>query len=88
MPNEGLPDEPNQKAHGLIRLEKQIIALTVNGYSSEEIAKRIGVSAATIQRHLTNICVKLCVSNQFELTLFALYYQLIDGIDASLPESE
>jgi DNA-binding CsgD family transcriptional regulator len=75
----------SRKDFGLIPLEKQVIALTVAGYSSEESAKRIGISDAALRLHLTSICNKLRVSNQFELILFALYHQLIDTYEVSPP---
>jgi DNA-binding CsgD family transcriptional regulator len=86
MPNEGLFSvAENRKDFGLIQLEKQVIALALAGYSTEEIAKRIGTSEPALRHHLTNIHDKLRVSNQFELMLFALYYQLIDTYEVSPP---
>jgi DNA-binding NarL/FixJ family response regulator len=66
---------------GLNPFEKQVIALSVAGYSSEEIAKRIGISQAAMRRHFTNICEKLQVSDRLELILFAIYHQLVDTND-------
>jgi DNA-binding CsgD family transcriptional regulator len=84
MPNEGqLSDEENRQDFGLITLEKQIIALVVAGYSSAESAKIIGISEPAIRLHLTGICDKLRVANQFELILFALHYQLVDTCETS-----
>ena len=86
MPNEALFSvEASRKDFGLIPLEKQVIALTVAGYSSEESAKRIGISEPVVRLHLTSICEKLRGSNQFELILFALYHQLIDTYEVSPP---
>ena len=70
---------------GLLRLEKQIIALTVHGNSIEETADRIGISEPALGVQLTSIYQKLHVSNQFELILFAVYYQLIDAGDPTQP---
>ena len=79
MPNAGLLSvEINWNDFGLIRLERQVIALIVAGYSSEEAAKRIGVSEPATRLHIACICDKLRVSNQFELVLFALHHQLAD----------
>ena len=78
MPDEGLLSvEVNGVDFGLIRVEKQVIALAVAGYSSQETAKRVGISAPAIRRRITRICDKLRVSNQFELILFALHHQLV-----------
>ena len=55
------------------------------GYSIEQSAKRIGISEPAFRLHLTSICDKLRVPNQFELILFALYHQLIDTYEISPP---
>jgi DNA-binding CsgD family transcriptional regulator len=79
VPNEGLFHvEANRKDFDLTPLERQIIALTVAGYSSQESAKRVGISEPALKGHLSRICDKLGVSNPFELILFALHCQLID----------
>ncbi len=84
MPNEGpLSVEGNRNEFGLIRLEKQVIALTVAGYSSQETAKRIGTAEPALRLHFTSICDKLRVSNEFELILFALHHQLVDTNETS-----
>ena len=80
MPNVGLFSvESSRKTFGLTPLEKEVIGLTVTGYTSEERAKRIGISEPALRLHITSICDKLCVSNEFELLLFALHHQLIDS---------
>jgi DNA-binding CsgD family transcriptional regulator len=74
-----------RKDFGLLRLEKQIIALTVDGYSTREMAERIGIGEPALGVQLTSIYQKLHVSNQFELILFAVYHQLIDTGDPTQP---
>jgi DNA-binding CsgD family transcriptional regulator len=82
MPKEGLlSDEVNRTDRGLIPLEKQVIALAVAGYSRAESAKIIGISEPAFRLHLTGICGKLGVSNEFDLILFALHYQLVDAYE-------
>ncbi|MGD0226255.1 MAG: LuxR C-terminal-related transcriptional regulator [Terriglobia bacterium] len=86
MLHEGLSSvEASRKRFGLIPLDKHVIALTVAGYSSEESAKRIGISEPAFRLHLTSVCEKLHVSNQFELVLSAIYYQLIDSHEVPPP---
>ena len=86
MPNEDqFSVPPTRKDFGLSPLEKQVIALSVAGYSSNESAKRIGISEPAMRLHLTSICDKLQVSNQIELVLFAIYHQVIDTYDISPP---
>lgn len=72
-----------RKGFGLLRVEKQIIALTVEGCPCEETARSLGITQPALALHLTSIYDKLHVSNQFELILFALYHQLIDSETAS-----
>ena len=87
MPNAGLLSiEVNRNDFGLIELEKQVVALTVAGYSSQEAAKRIGISEPAARLHINCICDKLRVSNQFELVLFALQHQLVDIDESSLDD--
>jgi DNA-binding CsgD family transcriptional regulator len=76
-----LPSGKIRNDFGLLRLERQIIALTVEGNSSEEIAKSIGMNESALGVQLTSIYQKLHVSNQFELILFAVYHQLIETCD-------
>jgi DNA-binding CsgD family transcriptional regulator len=88
MPNAGLLSvEVNRNDFGLFELEKELIALTVAGYSSREAAERIGISEPATRLHVACICDKLRVSNQFELVLFALQHQLVD-IDEMSPADD
>jgi DNA-binding CsgD family transcriptional regulator len=73
------------KDFGLIPLEKQVIALIVAGYTSEESTQRLGISDHVLQQHLLNIFNKLKVSNRLELVLFALYHRLIDAVQIPPP---
>ena len=89
MPNEGLISVgASGKDFGLTSLERQAIALNVAGYSHQESTERLGISQQALRLQLEGICNKLCVSNQFELLLFALYHQLVDTCAGSeSPES-
>jgi DNA-binding CsgD family transcriptional regulator len=79
VPNEGLSFvEASRKDFDLTPLERQIVALTDAGYSSQESAKRVGISEPALKRRLSRICDKLRVSNPLELILFALHRQLTD----------
>ena len=60
--------------------------LAVAGYSSAEGVKIIGISEPAFRLHLTGICGKPGVSNQFELILFALHYQLVDANETFPPD--
>ena len=62
----------------LMPVEREIIDLTVAGYSGGELARRVGVTEAVLQSHLASIFDKLCVSNEFEMILCALHDQLVE----------
>jgi DNA-binding NarL/FixJ family response regulator len=70
--------DASEKDFDLTPFQRQIIALTVAGYSSQDSAKKIGISERALKRHFSKICDKLRVSNPLELILFALHRQLID----------
>jgi len=64
------------KTFGLTRRELQVIATVVAGYTAKDIARKLGISEQAVKRHLTNISVKLDVSNRLELVLFAVSHHL------------
>ncbi len=49
---------------GLSERERQVLELVVEGLSNEEIAERLVLSVRTVERHLSNIYVKLRVSGK------------------------
>jgi DNA-binding CsgD family transcriptional regulator len=61
---------------GLNPFERQLIALIVAGYSSEEATQSLGISGQALRQHLVSIFNKLNVSNRLELVLFALHHRL------------
>src|SRR3990172_10715681 len=57
--------------------EKQILNLVAEGYSSKEIAERLGVSPSTVHSHRTNLMQKLGLSTRHELVQYARRQGLI-----------
>jgi two-component system response regulator NreC len=55
----------------LTRREQEILGLLAEGYSNNEIAERLFVSASTIHSHRTNLMRKLNLSNRHELVQYA-----------------
>lgn len=49
------------KLYGLSPRERQVVALVARGYSTKEIAARLGISVYTVQDHLDNASVKVGV---------------------------
>jgi DNA-binding CsgD family transcriptional regulator len=70
--------DADEKRGGLNPLQQRIVTLTISGYSSQDIAKRLGISVPAAKRHLSRVCDKLHVSNPLELVLYALHYQLVN----------
>jgi DNA-binding NarL/FixJ family response regulator len=48
----------------LSRREREVLELVASGLTNEEIATRLCLSTRTIERHLSNIYVKLGVSGK------------------------
>src|SRR5436853_102423 len=54
------------------RRERQVLHLTAEGQSSEQVAKRLFISPRTVESHRTNLMHKLGVHNQRELIQYVL----------------
>ena len=52
--------------------EKQVFQLLVEGYSTIQIAKELGISSKTIDKHRTNIYKKIGVDNPVQMLQYAL----------------
>ncbi len=55
--------------------EIQVVAQVLEGYSSESIAKSLGISVGTVRIHRRNIYAKLQISSQQEL--FSIFFKKI-----------
>ncbi len=60
----------------LTRRELQVLQLMAQGFSNDEIAKRLSVSPATIQEHIAHILSKLGAQSRAEATALALQHGL------------
>jgi DNA-binding NarL/FixJ family response regulator len=56
----------------LTKREHEIVKLVVEGYSNEQISKKLYISENTVKNHLANIFIKLGVSKRLQL-IFNLY---------------
>lgn len=61
---------------GLSDRESEVTALVLKGRSNKEIAKRLGISAHTVDTHLRSVFEKLGVRNRLEA---AVKYALVSG---------
>ena len=73
----GEGDSPNDE---LTPREQEVLTLIAEGYSNNEIADRLVISAKTVDRHRENIMRKLNLHNRVDLVKYALRKGLI-GLD-------
>jgi DNA-binding NarL/FixJ family response regulator len=66
---EGSPVDPY---HTLTAREREVLQLTAEGLSGNEIARRLFISARTVESHRANLMRKLAVRNQKELIRYAM----------------
>ena len=73
--------EASRNGHGsapmLTPREKEILTLIADSGSSKEIASKLGISVATVEKHRTNLMGKLGVRNVAGLVSFAFHSGLV-----------
>jgi DNA-binding CsgD family transcriptional regulator len=57
---------------GMTRREVEVLTQLAQGKTDREIARELGISDRTVQRHISNIYAKINVRNRAEATTFAL----------------
>jgi DNA-binding CsgD family transcriptional regulator len=62
----------------ITRRESQVIAQVLEGYSSEAIAKSLGIAPGTVRIHRRNIYAKLNISSQQQL--FSIFFKKITSV--------
>jgi DNA-binding NarL/FixJ family response regulator len=67
--------EADRIVGSLTRRERELVVLATEGLSNKEIARRVGVTEATVKIHLHNIYQKLGVSNRTALTALVLAHR-------------
>jgi DNA-binding CsgD family transcriptional regulator len=60
------------EAAALTAAEKRVLALVSRSMTNREIASSLGISPATVKRHLENILRKLRVRNRVEAAIYGL----------------
>lgn len=64
-------------AHGLTPRELQVLRLVAAGQTNKAIAAELVLSQRTVDRHMSNIFIKLAVSSRAAATAYAYEHQLI-----------
>lgn len=52
--------------------ERKVLELVGKANTNKEIAAALGISPATVKRHMENILRKLCLKNRIEAALYAV----------------
>jgi LuxR family quorum sensing-dependent transcriptional regulator len=58
--------------------EKQVIALSAQGFTSEEIAVKLGISPRTVNQHVDNVAEKLGTNNRAHTVAEVIRHNLLD----------
>ena len=67
-PDEQLDDPYNR----LTSREREVLQLVAEGYTGQEIAKRLSISRRTVEQHRANVMRKLGLQNQREIVRYAI----------------
>ena len=71
-------NDPAAEAIGtLTEREREIVAMLCLGLKNKEIGRRLDIKGSTVSHHLTNIFLKLGVSDRLELVTFAFNHKLV-----------
>ncbi len=68
---------PSKRTHGLSPRELEVLRHVAGGKTNKQIATELVLSERTIERHVSNIFVKLGVSTRAAATAFAYEHQLL-----------
>ncbi len=66
---------------GLTPREVEVLCLVAEGLSNREIAERLYLSVRTVERHISNIYIKIGSANRIDAATFAHRHQLTDILD-------
>jgi DNA-binding NarL/FixJ family response regulator len=62
---------------GLTQRETEVVGLLARGLQTKQIARALGISAKTADRHIQNAYAKIGVSTRAAATLFAMEHGLV-----------
>jgi HD-GYP domain-containing protein (c-di-GMP phosphodiesterase class II) len=66
-----------ERPAGLTEREVDVVALLARGYQTKQIARALGISAKTADRHIQHAYAKIGVSTRAAATLFAMEHGLV-----------
>ncbi|MGH2653119.1 MAG: HD domain-containing phosphohydrolase [Actinomycetota bacterium] len=84
----GQPAPPVERPAGLTEREAEVVGLLARGLQTKQVARRLGISVKTADRHIQNAYRKIGVSSRAAATLFAMEHGLVRGPGAGGPLAE
>lgn len=72
-----ITERDRSQAVELSHRERDVLAWTAEGYSSEAVAARMGLTASAVNYHITNCCRKLGAGNKIQAVALAIRRNLI-----------
>ena len=66
-----------ERPAGLTEREAEVVGLLARGLQTKQIARQLGISAKTADRHIQNAYAKIGVSTRAGATLFAMEHGLV-----------
>ena len=66
-----------REPHGLTARELEVLRLIAAGQTNKSIAAQLVLSERTVERHVSNIFVKLDVSSRAAATAFAYEHEIV-----------
>jgi DNA-binding NarL/FixJ family response regulator len=71
-------EEVDPELDQLTAREREVLRYIARGYLYKEIAQRLGISAKTVEAHVSSVLRKLQLSNRHELSRWAVARRLVD----------
>jgi HD-GYP domain-containing protein (c-di-GMP phosphodiesterase class II) len=73
----GQPAPPVERPAGLTEREAEVVGLLARSLQTKQVARRLGISVKTADRHIQNAYRKMGVSSRAAATLFAMEHGLV-----------
>jgi DNA-binding NarL/FixJ family response regulator len=77
QPGRATTAAPDADLDHLTDRERDVLRLIARGYLYKEVAHRLGISAKTVEAHVSSVLRKLQLSNRHELSRWALEQRLV-----------